>query len=196
MSIIFTKDGIELIKDKWSGLKADFADEISRITSRIQQAYGPIDNSYSLTTLNFNSINAVATVVDETTRTITINLPAYTMADDTDALYQRKLNLSHELIHTITPCANPMKATYLDEGLATVFSEEYTGCDSGAPQKYQEARDFVLRLLETDNGIIKKLRLRYPHKRQSDYTVEDILVVIPSSTEQLINDLLRPFNAP
>lgn len=169
----FKKDGIELAGVQTDGFKKEVSAEIEEITKMIEADFGPMDRAYPLT-INFNSQNAIVTVVNE--NSITINLPIYAMDDNSGSKYQRRLNLSHELIHTITPSRDASKATFLDEGLAVVFSEQYTGCDSHPSQeRYALAKKLVSQLLKIDKEIIKKLRNKYPNKMISDYTAQDIL---------------------
>lgn len=193
MSITFKKDGVELIGNQWDILKDKVLVEIKEIIEKIEQKFGPIDKTYSLTAINFNSQDSIVTQVDEIKKTIIINLPAYNMENDNNSTYQRKLNLSHELIHTITPCEDPNKTTFLDEGLAVVFSEAYTGCDSSPSNTYFEARKYVLKLLQIDNEIIKKLRKKYPEKKISDYTTQDIMEDISLTSLNLIQNLTKHF---
>lgn len=106
------------------------------------------------------------------------------------------------MIHTITPCEDPNKDTFLDEGLAVVFSEKYAqGGDSVPKEAYNfcEARKLVSNLVKIDKEIIKKLRKKYPDKKISDYTTQDImeeignipdLVEICPSILNLVQELL------
>jgi hypothetical protein len=197
MNITLTKDGGKLTGNEWDALRSAVMSEIERIVTGLEEKFGPRDGTYPSITVNFNSGQRIDTVVDETRKTISINLPAYEMHNDENSLYQRRLNLCHELTHTITPCRDPNKATFLDEGLATVFSEEYTGAKSGAHGKYREARDLVLKLLELDNEVIRKLRVKYPDRKISEYTLQDVLGELSpsSSATDIVQKLLKPFNA-
>lgn len=192
MNLNLTRDN-KVLGNGWDDLRSAIKTEIINIIARIEDKYGPIDTTYSLKTVNFDSSNKIFTMVDEKSRTITINLPQYIMNEDDDALYQRKLNLSHELIHTITPCGDSNRVTFLEEGLATVFSEDYTGCESSSAGNYQIARVRVMKLLKMDTMIIQKLRMKHPHKKLSDYTVLDIAGELSSPNLSLIQELVKPF---
>jgi len=200
MNITFTKDCIEL-GNEWDILRKELLIAINNITTIIEEKYGPIDKNYSLTALNFDSkIKVPITQVKEVEKQVIIHLPVFTMQGDPDSKYQRNLYLSHELIHTITPCADIAKATYLDEGLATFFSEWYTNCLSGPPDRYETARNLVSKLLSHDKDIIKNLRTKYPNKKISDYKMQEIRdefsVEITSSVLDLIQNLTKRINFP
>lgn len=193
MNITFKKDRVELIGNQWDIIRNEVLVDIEKIIARIEEEFDSTDKTYLLTTINFNSQNASVTEVDEITKTMIINLPAYDMGNDNNSIYQRKLNLSHELIHTITPCGDPDKTTFLDEGLAVVFSEKYTGCGSGPAGNYYVAKNLVLSLLNIDNQIIRKLRKKHPDKKISDYTIQDIIGEIPPCNLNLVKNLAKLF---
>jgi hypothetical protein len=193
VNITLKKDGVPLIGKQWGKLKGEVLAEIRIIIARIEEEVGPRDNTYSLT-INFNSQKAIVTEVDEIKKTVIINLPTYVMENDDEAVYQRKLNLSHELVHTITPCPDPSRATFLDEGLAVVFSERYTGCEScPVDQRYIVARNLVLSLLNIRSDIIKQLREKQPDKKMSNYTIQDILENILPRNLRLVETLTKCF---
>lgn len=191
MNILFEKDGIVFIDND---VQQSFTAEIKKIYELVEEQFGPIDKTY-ITTINFNSAGRIVTEVFEEPKLIRINLPIYEMSDSCeDTKYQRNLNLSHELIHTITPCSDSNKATFLDEGLATVFSERYTGCDSNPPEKYIKARSLVQELFNQDDQTIKKVHTKYPQIKISDYTIEMIKDVSPSIDIHLLQKLTKRFN--
>lgn len=197
MNITLKKDGVELIGKEWDRFKHEVLLETDEIIKKIEQRFGPRDKIYSVISINFISQNGPVTQVNEAEKTIIINLPAYAMSKD--SAYQRKLNLSHELVHTITPCSDPNKATFLDEGLATMFSEEYTGVSDSIGnnaqfKNYSIARNMVLKLLKIDNEIIKKLREKYPNKKISDYTIQEITEEMSPSIISLAQELTQSFH--
>jgi hypothetical protein len=195
MALRITRDGIELMG---AAARADcrraVAAEVSRIAVELERVLAPRDGRYvPQTTVNFDSDGRICTVVDEGSRTILIHIPLSCMEADPASLYQRSLNLSHELAHTLTPCGEPGRATLLDEGLAVFFAEAYTGRPSRPPRRYREARDLVRMLLATDNGVVRRLRARHPGKRICDYTAPDILGEVPALDPSVADDLVRRF---
>lgn len=190
--INFKKNGVELNSPEWDMLKAEISMETESITQNIERAFGPIAQGYSLA-INFISTGGPVTQVNNSLMRITIHLPEYVMDSDDNSKYQRKLNLSHELVHTITPNENSSSVTVLEEGLATYFSEEYTGHNGGAPENYANAYNLVSQLLRIDRAIIKKLRQRYTYKKISEYTMEDLLSELCQPECHLAQLLSRPF---
>ncbi len=190
MKFTFEKDDIPFI-DK--NLYIEFSKELRSIRKMIRKEYGPIDKTYS-TVINFNSSNSIVTEAKEKIKLVKMSLPIYVMnAKTIDEIYQRNLNLSHECIHTITPSSDASKTTYLEEGLAVMFSEKYTNSDSMPPDKYNKARGYVLELLKHDETIIKKLRKKYIHLKLSDYTCEMIKEIIPTVDNVLLQNLTTRF---
>ncbi len=192
MSIKLKKDGNDLND---ATLMGEVAKEVEKITKIIEDSFGPVDKTYSLTAINFCSQDIWCTEVCETLKTIVIHLPFYVTRSGKE--WQRSLNLSHELVHTITPCENSSNATFLDEGLAVVFSERYINkgrdCTGNNNQKYSKARGLVLKLFNTDEKIIKKLRSKYPDKKISDYTIQDIVEENPLVDRNLAESLTEKF---
>ena len=121
------------------------------------------------------------------------NLPSYTLDSNSGSIYQRKLNLSHELTHTITPSELSHKPTFLDEGLTVLLSEEYTGCDSNPPKNYPKAKKLVLELLTIDKDIIKSIRRKYPDKKISDISKDELIGINPGIPISLAQELTNPF---
>lgn len=189
MSIILKKDGVDLIDDKF---KNEVAKEVNEITGMIEQKFDPVDKTYSLTTINFNSQKKQCTQVFEAQKTIIIHLSDDDMEDG--RIYYRKLHLSHEFMHTVTPCEDLKKIIFLEEGLATVFSEEYTGgCNSNPPIEYALAKCLVSKLLGIDREIIKKMRKKHLNKKISDYTIQDIMGENPLVDINLAQGLTQKF---
>lgn len=195
MALRVTRDGTELMGAERNDLSSAVAAEVSRMATEIERVLGPRDNRYfPQTTVNFDSDGRICTVVDEGSRTIIIHIPLSCMEEDPSSLHQRSLNLSHELTHTLTPCGEPNRATFIEEGLAVFFSETYTGCPSSPPGGYRRARDLVRTLLATDCEVVRKLRARHPDKRICDYTAHDILTAVPSLDPSLARELVRSFH--
>jgi hypothetical protein len=191
MKFSIEKDGIPFIDNT---IHDELELELKTIYKMVADEYGPIDNTYSII-INFNSANAIVTETDEKVKLIRIHLPIYEMnAKSHNEIYQRKLNLSHEIIHTITPNSDPSKTTYLEEGLAVVFSDKYTK-SIGVPsdKKYEDARKLVLKLLEGNSNIIKILRIKYSKIKIADYTSKMIKEIIPTIDDGLLHDLTKKF---
>jgi len=190
--ITFKKNGFELIGPEWDVLKDEITKEAENITLKLEVDFGQIVQGYSLT-INFSSTNSPMTQVNSTLMMITIHLPEYVMKSDDEAVYQRTLNLSHELVHTLTPNENSSSVTVLEEGLATYFSEEYTRRNSGAPGNYANACNLVSQLLKIDKNIVKKLRKRFPDKRISEFTMDELIGELCQTEFNLAQSLVKPF---
>jgi hypothetical protein len=50
--------------------------------------------------------------------------------------------------------------------------------------------------MEIDKQIIRKMRKKYPNKKISDYTIQDLLGGICPSSLNLVQELTKPFDMP
>ena len=176
-------------------IQSEFTSEMNKIKELIEKDYGPIDQSYSLI-INFHPGGEFVTQPCKKNKTIKINLPDYVLnTKDPSAIYQKKLNLAHEMVHTISPEDDTKKLTYLEEGMAVVLAEKYVNSDSHPPDKYFDARNSAQELLKLDPEIILKVRTNNPNKTISEFSVEMFQEVFPSIPLELVQKLLRKFNS-
>lgn len=103
------------------------------------------------------------------------------------------VEIAHEVVHLISPVT---KATVLEEGLATLFSEQEAkraGWEPARePEKYRSAKQLVVQLLERDNGIIKKIRKHESYI--SNIKPHHILVETKSIARELAETLCMKFD--
>ena len=158
-----------------------------------------MSKGYSLT-IKFNSENDINRQVDSTPMRIIINLPMYTMNSDEGSKDQRLFNLSHELVHALTP-DEKSEVTVFEEGLATYFSEEYTYKKlrvklrvPPGKEAYAIAGNLVRQLLKMDKAIVKKLRERHPDRKLSELTEDDFIDVLGPEVTSLAKSLTKQFN--
>ncbi len=190
MKLKIEKDGIELHDNNAT---QQLNEELGKIHQLVETHSGPINQPAALV-INFNGANAQVTEYDEQSGRLRINLPSYELnAQDGDQLYQLKLGLSHEYVHTITPESDAAKATVLEEGLAVLISEKYTGASSTPPANYAQARDNVSHLLQYNENAIKELREKNPNSHISDYTIDMIREVAPEASDELLSNLTGKF---
>lgn len=192
VNIVFLKDGDSITDPKWVDILADVSAEANEIREKISNAYGPFQDGYKLR-INFNSENRIQTCVNVVLKEITIDLPEYELNQDDNARYQRSLNLSHELVHTLIPHRDPAKVTVLEEGLATHFAETYTRVSSCPNADYANARDLVSQLLKIDKDIVKTIREKHPTKSLYEFTVLDLLAELCPQENALVQSLTSPF---
>jgi hypothetical protein len=155
-----------------------------------EQRFGPRDATYTPVGFEFVD-NPVPYIWFLGNKGIIVRLPLACANDTVRACYQ----LAHECIHMLSPTGGS-HANNLEEGLATVFSEEYVLSALGIPfhpgdAKYEAAAADVRTLLADDTDVIRKIRQIQPHFR--NITVENIRQVIPTCSEELSNRLLSPF---
>ncbi len=188
-------DRLTIDGDEPQQLRDELQHEVDNIATQIENRYGLMDKAYTLF-INFYPGKEPVTETNEINKQVVIHLPLYTLAKSEK--WQRKLNLSHEMIHAITPCQDTSKTSYLDEGLATLFSEQYAGGTSNPPPKYAEAKKLVDDLLSVDAEIIKKLRAKHPTKKLSDYSADEILQQLPAEkipeAKEIVLKIIRKFN--
>lgn len=126
---------------------------------------------------------------------LTIMLGETTFKDRKRAVYQ----LSHECVHTLSTLIR-VKAPVIEEGVATVFSEDMIEQWFGDTDKqaytddvrYHDAAANVRKLLHMEPDAIKRLREKQPtFKLMTATTFSDAgLIQVP---QPLIAELLRPF---
>lgn len=194
--IDFKQNDVVLNGSVRNTLKEEFTTEVEIINRELEKSFGTMSHGYSLT-INFNSKNEIVTQVYCNLRKIIIHLPEYTMKSDENSKYQRKLNLAHELVHTITPNEKYDKVTVFEEGLAAHFSEKYIDYRLKVPPEktaYRKALELVIKLMKMDEAIVKKLRERHPAKKLSDFTEEDFIDVLGPEATDLAQSLAKPFN--
>jgi hypothetical protein len=137
------------------------------IASRVADAlavaesrFGPRDGTFRLLGYIFDGkIPRLGT--DLAQKTLLLLLADYTEQDFNQAIYQ----LSHEVVHMLAPVGSG-RPTYLEEGLATLFSEQYThqatGLMYGSPiPSYTVARDAVRKFM-ADDQTMRALRAIQP----------------------------------
>lgn len=122
--------------------------------------FGARDPDFALSGYMFNG-DIPMLRVDPTGKKLVLILADYTEHDPNQAVYQ----LSHEVVHMLAPRGFG-RPTYLEEGLATLFSEQYTegatGARYGSPVvSYTQARDAVAQYM-TNDGIMRALRALEP----------------------------------
>ncbi len=160
------------------------ASRMGHILSFAESRYGPRDINWTLLGVEFTSLNAPQVwypIFNGVGKSIIIQLTKSAATDETQALFQ----LSHEVVHLLTPAGPGALATVLEEGLATYNSLDYLRSigDPVAPSyiaapRYLRAYRAVNRLAERSdfaNGI-KRLRAT---GRFSRVTAGDLLQVYP-----------------
>jgi len=171
-----------------------------RILAEIARRYGQRDNNWLLCGVEFH--DGVPQVwypgADETSTSgyIAIILSAETFSDPRRAVYQ----LAHECVHTLSTVIR-VKAPVLEEGLATVFSEDMIEQWFGETDKraytqdvrYRDAAANVRTLLQLEPDAIRRLREKQPaFKLMTAATFADAgLGQVP---QPLVDELLRTFD--
>jgi hypothetical protein len=139
------------------------------ISSRIYDAmmtaesrFGPSDMTYSIVGYAFLDIQIPLLGQNPKKKELLLKLPKSVANDLRQAVYQ----LSHEVIHTLAP-QGAVRPTVLEEGLATLFSEQYferayPGYSMrGTVKSYVDARDAVARYLPND-AFLRAARTEQP----------------------------------
>ena len=182
--------------ESWSMTPATYA---SCFIQEMEKRYGVRDRSWTFVGVEFH--NAVPQVwypgsyEDPPRKHIAISLSSETFTDRQRTVYQ----LAHECVHLLAPVVGG-GAPVIEEGLATVFSEDMIEywCDNNNKQaytndqKYRDAADRVRELLHLEPEAIKKLRAVQPdfYRMTPDTFATAALVQVP---QPLIAELLKPF---
>ncbi|PPC67092.1 hypothetical protein C1Y42_22380 [Pantoea sp. ICBG 985] len=182
--------------ESWSMTPATYA---SRFIQKMEKRYGMRDRNWTYVGVDFH---------DEGPRIwfpgnretpprghIAISLSVEAYSDRQEMVYQ----LAHECVHLLAPVVGD-GAPVIEEGLATVFSEDMIEfwCNNTnkqaytVVQKYREAASRVRDLLRLEPEAIKKLRAVQPdfYRMTNDTFERAALEKVPPS---LIDELLSKF---
>jgi hypothetical protein len=123
---------------------------------------------------------------------VLIQLHRSALSDNVLALYQ----LAHECIHLLAPTGG-RGAPVIEEGLATVFSEDWVEKSFGRRNmttldSYKNAAALVRSLLVVEPDAIKKLRERQPSF--ANFTPDDFAACCPTVHLTLVEQLIAPFD--
>jgi hypothetical protein len=136
--------------------------KLGHILRTAEEKYGPRDYSYTILGVEFNQDGHPRIWYPGDCKNVIIQISLNCLNDINRAVFQ----VAHEAIHCLCPTGTK-SANILEEGLATLFSIEYTvsngnGIWASNDQKYTDATKLVKELLCFDTEIIKKLRLIQP----------------------------------
>jgi hypothetical protein len=156
-----------------------------------EEKYGPRDNTYTILGIEFNQDEHPRIWYPENRKNVIIQISMNCLNDLNRAVFQ----VAHETIHCLCP-TGVNRANVLEEGLANLFSIEYTlasgnGVWTSSSQNYTDATELVKQLLAFDPEIIKKIREVQP--TISDIDSELILKVNSSVPEDLAINLTKRF---
>lgn len=179
-----------------SGYSWTLASRLGEMLALTERKYGPRDYSYTILGIEFKHAGQPSFWYPGNRKHIVIQLTVEALSNNNKALYQ----LAHESIHLLSPVTSG-NANYLEEGLATHFSEEYMATVINQPhwnsgtgpiaEKYNTARDLVRQLLAIDPNIILKIRKKQP--TISLITAENILEENNNIPNDLIQQLIERF---
>ncbi|WP_046482371.1 hypothetical protein [Pseudomonas veronii] len=166
---------------------------VTRLGDMLQEAtslYGPRDMSWTILGVEFG-LDIPQIWYPGSRKDVVVQLGKRALDDTLQACYQ----LAHESIHLLAPSGSNL-APVLEEGLATVFSEDYLKTKFGRvytsqTPSYQVAAILVRDLLSADPQAVKKLREVEPSfTKMTQETFDAVKVTV---SEGLIQKLLQPF---
>jgi hypothetical protein len=158
--------------------------------TEIESRYGPRDRDWTFLGVEFGDGNPCIWFPSD--RHIIIKLSRNGLDYFPTAIYE----MAHECVHLLAPCRG-VPAPVIEEGLATVFSEEYIEANGKAdapasPPSYADAAMQVRELLMIDPGAVLKLRAVQPnfHHMTADTFEQAGLSSVPT---ELRESLVKPF---
>ena len=165
--------------------------KFGHILQTAEAKYGERDKSYTILGIEFTKVNNPQIWYPEACKNIIIQITVSCSDDMNRAVYQ----VAHEAIHCLFPSGGE-NSNFLEEGLATHFSIEYTqsnghGTWNSNDTKYEEALNLVNELFGIDPHIIKKLR--YTEPILSLVTKELLIITNSKIPEDLAAKLVRRF---
>lgn len=164
---------------------------MGQMLAEIEAEYGPRDMSWTPIGIEFGP-DTPQLWFPGNCRNIAIQLAMNAVWDNTLACYQ----LAHECVHLLAPDGRS-SAPVLEEGLATVFSEDYVAryFQAISPtilHSYVDAASKVRQLMALYPGAIKALREVEPcFKKMTPATF--VNAGLHNVTEALVSELLAPF---
>ena len=165
--------------------------KLGHILKIAEEKYGPRDYSYTILGVEFNQDGHPRIWYPGNRKHLIIQISLDCFNDFNRAVFQ----VAHEAIHCLCP-TGVKSANVLEEGLANLFSIEYTlangnGIWSSNDQNYTDASELVKQLLSFDEEIIKKLRIIEPTISLIDKSL--ILKTNPNIPEKLADSLTLKF---
>lgn len=156
-----------------------------------QEKYGPRDMSYTILGVEFTTKKQPQIWFPRDCKNIAIQITIDCRFEAPKAIYQ----VAHEAIHCLSPALG--EATYLEEGLTTYFSQDFTHsfCEIDfhpVIERYQIACSLVKNLLDINPDIIKELRKEIP--QISAISKEMLVEHIPSIPLDLAEKLTTRFS--
>ncbi|ELY2495319.1 hypothetical protein [Cronobacter sakazakii] len=140
-----------------SGYTWTLTTRLGAILRELESSYGERDKSWTILGIEFEK-NGPQIWYPGNCKNIAIQLAHNALDNEMLACYQ----LSHEAVHLLAPSGN-RSAPVIEEGLATMFSEDFVEREFGAKnvtnlEKYVEAAAIVRQLLKKYPDAITKLR--------------------------------------
>ncbi len=175
------------------------ASRMGHILRFMEARYGPRDRSWTLLGVEFTSRDAPQVwypTYDNIGESIIVQLTRNAATDETRALFQ----LSHEVVHLLSPAGPGAKASVLEEGLATYASLEYLDAVGKgvspnyiASSRYQAAYRTVARLASRPDFESGIRTLRTTRGGLSNLSPTDLQRVWPGLTAREATVLTRNF---
>ncbi len=172
----------------WPGFRADVEKMLRLVEVRFGRTHG--DRTLVAVIADGHQDCHVSEKLD-----IVIRVQNWNAGDPRQAHFQ----VSHETLHALSQIPE-VRRTNLEEGLATVFQQDYDVCCYGSPplqpppnSDYELARNDVRELLNLDPNVIRKIRMVEP--TISRITAVHIRDACASCSEELADRLARPFDS-
>lgn len=191
-----------LAKPTGSGYTWTLTSRLAQALKEAEKRYGERDKKWTILGVEFTA-NKQPQIwypySGDNENFIIVQLSQNASCNDKEALFQ----LSHEVVHLLSPAGGNVKSTVLEEGVATYFSIQYLkkqGFDVSedyiSTAKYKDAYTAVEALYKTygeaeANQFIEQFRLEYP--TLSSISKQQIMDVIPNIDESLAERLATVF---
>ena len=149
---------IAVALDSNDGYTWTLISRLGALLCEVENRYGSRDKTWTILGVEFGPENYPQLWYPRNCKHIAIQLSMNAIINEAIACYQ----LAHECIHLLSPSGG-RNANVLEEGLATVFSEEYVDKEFGMKNvpslpSYVHASSLVKKLLAIEPNAIKLLR--------------------------------------
>ncbi|MEP9360474.1 hypothetical protein [Sphingomonas sp. KR3-1] len=177
------------LPDGWT---ASWPDLVSWMLIEAERRFGPRDPRWFFAGVEFaDGVNHVTYPLADRPFHVAIRLTRAAAADPRLAHFE----LAHEIVHLLSPSANPSASNCLLEGMAGVFQLEMAsmaelGVGVG-PGPYLDAIQAVLALIGIDPGAVRKIRAACPDL--AALTPDALLAIVPALSKARAEQLCAPF---
>ena len=169
------------------GDETTLTEQMGLLLIEAEERFGPRDRDFTPLGIQFDRERPCISVIGG--RFLTVNLTFAARSDPERAYFQ----MAHEVVHMLSP-GQQRSALAIEEGLATIFSEEKSkGRYQAVDRAYVLAKEFLQPLLDDRPDLIKVARAAQPDMKL--WTPAFLDAFAPGQPANVLALLCEPFDA-